>query len=220
MNPQNSSSATTMNKSSHLELLDYRRRVSDIHAQLRASDEPAQARWEQYRRARQELFATHPQSALTEDQKANFRGLGYYPYDPAWRFVLPVDLDVEPQVFDVPLQDDGLFQMQRFGKLHFQIAGQPLSLSLFWVLGYGGGVFLPFRDATNGEATYGGGRYLLDTIKHADLGQQDGQLVIDFNFAYNPSCAYNERWHCPLAPTENWLSLPVDAGERAYPGNG
>jgi uncharacterized protein (DUF1684 family) len=85
---------------------------------------------------------------------------------------------------------------------------------LFWVLGYGGGVFLPFRDLTSGYETYGGGRYPLDTIKHADLGQEGAQLVIDFNYAYTRSCAYNGRWDCPLAPAENWLPVAIRAGEQ------
>jgi len=107
-------------------------------------------------------------------------------------------------------------RIQRFGRVSFQLSGQTVALSLFWILGYGGGIFLPFRDQTNSNGTYGGGRYLLDTIKHADLGQADGRLVIDFNFAYNPSCAYNSRWHCPLAPAENRLPVALPAGEQDF----
>jgi uncharacterized protein len=101
----------------------------------------------------------------------------------------------------------------------FMVDNRPTSLSLFWILGYGGGVFLPFRDATNGKETYGGGRYLLDTIKHADLGLENRKLVLDFNFAYNPSCAYHPRWDCPLAPAENWFKIPVQGGEKAFRAN-
>ena len=90
----------------------------------------------------------------------------------------------------------------------------PCSLALYWLDGYGGGVFLPFADATRGDATYGGGRYLLDTVKGADLGEADGRLVLDFNFAYNPSCSYDPRWVCPLSPPENRLDVAVRAGER------
>jgi hypothetical protein len=114
------------------------------------------------------------------------------------------------------LQHDGLTRIQRFGKIHFAVAGQSVSLSLFWIMGYGGGVFLPFRDSTNNHETYGGGRYLLDTIKHADLGQEGSRLVIDFNYAYNPSCAYNSRWQCPLAPVENRLLVAIPAGEQQF----
>ena len=108
--------------------------------------------------------------------------------------------------------------MQRFGRIRFTVDKQAVSLSLYWILGYGGGVFLPFRDETNNDTTYGGGRYLLDTIKHADLGQEGSKLVIDFNYAYNPSCAYNSQWHCPLAPWENRLPVSILAGEKSFPG--
>ena len=87
-------------------------------------------------------------------------------------------------------------------------------LSLFWIDVYGGGVFLPFRDATSGVETYGGGRYLLDTIKGADLGSIGGLVVLDFNFAYHPSCVHGDQWSCPLAPPENGLAVDVRAGER------
>ena len=87
-------------------------------------------------------------------------------------------------------------------------------LALFWLDAYGGGVFLPFADATRGRETYGGGRYLLDTVKGADLGEEDGRLVLDFNFAYNPSCSYDPRWVCPLSPPENRLPVAVRAGEQ------
>jgi hypothetical protein len=87
-------------------------------------------------------------------------------------------------------------------------------LELYWLTSYGGGLFLPFADATSGTETYGAGRYLLDTVKGADLGQEEGRLVLDFNFAYFPSCAYDPRWTCPLAPPANRLSVPVRAGER------
>jgi uncharacterized protein (DUF1684 family) len=89
-------------------------------------------------------------------------------------------------------------------------------LAVYWVEGYGGGLFLPFRDATSGTETYGAGRYILDTIKSADHGgsPEDGTLVLDLNLAYHPSCAYDPRWSCPLAPREDWLTVPVRVGER------
>jgi uncharacterized protein len=155
-------------------------------------------------------------------QKASFHGLEYFEYDPALRFAMPLETDVEPDVLEFQLSEDGLVRAERFGRVRFTILGQEHSLSLFWLLGYGGGVFLPFRDATGGQETYGGGRYLLDTIKHADLGRavaETGDLVvIDFNYAYNPSCAYNPRWVCPLSPPENRLSAPIRAGEKAFSG--
>ena len=93
-----------------------------------------------------------------------------------------------------------------------------MNLEVYWLDGYGGGLFLPFADATTGNETYGAGRYLLDTAKGADLGNHDDRLVLDFNFAYQPSCAYDPRWTCPLTPPANRLPIPVRAGERIASG--
>lgn len=206
-----------MGAKDRLDLLDYRRRVHAHYAQLRNAELSLREHCEEFRRARDELFALHPQSALSAEQKTYFKGLDYYTYDPAWRFVVEVDRDVDPEVFEIPLIDDGLFWMQRIAKVHFSLDGKAQSLALYWVLGYAGGLFLPFRDASrhNGE-TYGGSRYLLDTIKGADLGTEKGKLILDFNYAYNPSCAYSSRWDCPLAPQENWMDIAVSAGEKAF----
>ncbi len=101
-----------------------------------------------------------------------------------------------------------------FALASFDLRGRRLSLEVHWLEAYGGGVFLSFGDATSGRETYGGGRYLLDTVKGADLGSAGDRLVLDFNFAYNPSCAYDPRWVCPLAPPANRLPVAVEAGER------
>ena len=98
----------------------------------------------------------------------------------------------------------------------FELRGEQLSLEVAWLAAYGGGVFLCFRDATSGRASYGGGRYLLDTVKGADLGDDGGRLVLDFNFAYNPSCSYDPSWVCPLAPPANRLAVAVEAGEKYH----
>ena len=198
------------------ELLDFRRRVAEMYAHIRSSGSTHVETWRQFRRERDELFCTHPQSALSAEQQAAFTGLDYYDYDPALRFVLTVDPDVSPDIVELHLAADGAVRMRRFGKIHFVVRDQPVSLSLFWVMGYGGGVFLHFRDLTNRDETYGGGRYLLDTIKHADLGHEESKLVVDFNYAYNPSCAYNTRWDCPLFDRENQLPVPIRAGEKRF----
>ena len=197
-------------------LLDYRRSVATLYARVRQPGLDAAEVCQRFRQERDALFRSHPQSALSSQQKADFHGLRYYGYDPAFRFLLPIEPDAATEVLEVELEHDGLLRMRRFGKVHITIAGQVVSLSLFWLLGYGGGVFVPFRDTTNGDTTYGGGRYVLDTIKHADLGQIGDRLVIDFNYAYNPSCAYNSRWICPLAPVENRLPIAIPAGEQAF----
>ena len=112
--------------------------------------------------------------------------------------------------------------------VYFQIAGDELELPVYWIDVYGGGLFLPFRDATCPAESYGGGRYLFDTVKGSDFlredavaeegppGYEGGRIILDFNYAYNPSCAYDPRWVCPLAPRENRLQIEICAGERKY----
>ena len=103
---------------------------------------------------------------------------------------------------------------QRIARAVFELRAAEHALELYWLVGYGGGLFVPFRDETAGTETYGGGRYLLDTVKGTDLGTENGRLVLDFNFAYNPSCSYDPRWVCPLSPPANRLPVPIRAGER------
>ncbi len=198
------------------DLLDYRRSVAALYAGVRQPGQDMAERCRQFRHGRDQLFRAHPQSPLGDEQRAGFMGLRYYDYNPAYRFVLRVDPAVQQDDFELNLEHDGLVRLRRFGKIDFEIEGRQVSLSVFWVLGYGGGVFLPFRDATSGKETYGGGRYVLDTIKHADLGQDGSRLVVDFNYAYNPSCAYDSYWQCPLAPRENWLPVAILAGELRF----
>lgn len=200
-----------------LDLLDWRRRVADLYRHVRAAaGDPAAC--VAFRSARDELFRMHPQSALDDRQKAAFSGLTYFPFDPAYRVTAQVEPSADAGVLDVDLGDDGQFRMKRFGQVNFTVPTGTGTLTLFWIMGYGGGVFLPFGDATNRHTTYGAGRYLYDTIKGADLGTGLTEIVLDFNYAYNPSCSYNPRWVCPLAPPENRLAFPVPAGEMLYEG--
>ncbi len=198
-----------------LDLADYRRKVHAIYSGVRDRRIPIERRWSYWIQARNELISHHPQSALSVEQRAQFRGLVYFPYGPSVRFLVEMDADVDSEILEIPLQTDGNFRMQRIGRVNFAVGGEGASLSLFRILGYAGGLFLPFRDAS--KESYQGTRYLFDTVKGADLGMEQGKLVLDFNFAYNPSCAYHPRWNCPLAPVENWLKVPIRAGEKAYP---
>ena len=120
----------------------------------------------------------------------------------------------DDSVREVAASGGEVVRFRRFGAVRFELEGSAQELAVFWLDAYGGGVFLPFTDGTSGSDTYGGGRYLLDTVKGADLGEEDGRLVLDFNFAYNPSCAYDPRWVCPLSPPENRLPVAVRAGEQ------
>ena len=199
-----------------LDLLDYRCRVTEMYRQIRESEDPFAA-WTMFRQTRDDLFQSHPQSPLDRAQKEAFSGLSYYDYDPAYRIIAAVDTTVEPETLEYELGEDGLLHCTRFGKVSVILPMGTGTLSLFWINGYGGGVFLPFGDTTNRQTTYGAGRYLYDTIKGADLGASVSEIVLDFNFAYNPSCAYNPRWVCPLAPRENRLPFPIPAGEMKFP---
>lgn len=197
-------------------LADWRRQVAELYAAVRQHGDPSRA-WHDFRVARDRLFKTHPQSPLTTEQKAGFVSLSYFPYNPAWRLTGTLESRVHHDTFAIQLPAEGMLRYTRVAHVHFSVQGKPSMLSLFWLEGYGGGLFLPFRDATNGHATYPGGRYLYDTIKGADLNSNAGEFILDFNFAYNPSCAYNDQWVCPLPPPENRLPLAVPAGEQSPP---
>jgi uncharacterized protein (DUF1684 family) len=201
----------------YLDLADWRRRVGDLY---RLSGPDVLAR---FRHGRDELFRTHPQSPLSDQARTQFKGLRYFDQDPAYR----LHMRVEPADAGDPLEidtggEDGVITYRRAGWLRFRLGGEDCRLTVFSLVGYGGGLFLPFRDATSGNETYGGGRYLFDTVKNTDglvldLAAASPEITIDFNFAYNPSCVYDARWACPLAPRENWLTLPVRAGEKMFP---
>jgi uncharacterized protein (DUF1684 family) len=199
-----------------LDLLDYRRRVAEMYRLVRSLGTGAPEAHAHFRRVRDELFQTHTQSPLDEQQKATFTGLTYSDYDPAFRVVGRVDTSVEPVSFELDLGEDGLVTLKQFGQVSFEVPTGSGTLGLFWIAGYGGGFFLPFRDTTNSVQTYGGGRYLYDTIKGADLGAALDELVLDFNYAYHPSCHYDPRWACPLAPPQNKLDFPIPIGEMTW----
>jgi uncharacterized protein (DUF1684 family) len=195
-----------------LDLLEYRRIVAEMYSAVRDDGNDART-WSHWRTDRDELFAMHPQSPLSTEARESFLGLPYFPYDPAWRFEATVERS-EPDAVHIGHSGAGETAFARFGRIRFRAPEGEAQLSLFWLSGYGGGLFLPFRDATSGTDTYGGGRYLLDTVKGADLGHEDDRIVLDFNYSYHPSCVHDDRWSCPLAPPENWLEVEIRAGER------
>ena len=192
-----------------LDVLAWRRAVFALYAEVRAAVDP-EAGWTRWRAGRDRLLATSPASPLLPAAREGFAGLPYAPYDPALRFDVAVEPDAEPARLEVPTGTDGVVPFERLGHVTLGDLGR---LDVWWLGSYGGGVFVPLRDATSGRTTYGGGRYLLDTVKGADLGGTAGRLVVDLNFAYNPSCAYDPAWACPLAPPGNVLQVPVVAGE-------
>lgn len=160
-----------------------------------------------YRKEKDEFFARHPESPLTRHQKQNFKGLDYFPENPALR--LDVEVEIFPNQPEIEMQTStGEVQTyRRFGQFHFVVDGEEVSLVIY-VNQYG--YFLPFSDALAGQETYPAGRYL------EPEPLPDGRFRVDFNLAYNPYCAYNDRWSCPLTPPENRLKVPIRAGEKVY----
>jgi uncharacterized protein (DUF1684 family) len=217
-----------------LELADWRRRISDAYGAVRAeaASDPERA-WTQWRELRERLFRSHSQSPVPAAHRSRFVAK-HWPYDPSLRFELPVvegpaPGDAAPMqmlglaepmlggfTLALPVSTGGQEEFTQIGRVDVPFPAGTRSLGVYWMAGYAGGIFLPFRDTTNGRETYGAGRYLLDSAKSADLGPgaEPGSLVLDFNFAFHPSCAFDPRWSCPLAPPENRLDLPVEAGER------
>jgi uncharacterized protein (DUF1684 family) len=191
-----------------LDLLDWKRRVSELYAGIRAAPDPEEG-WRDWCEARRQLFREHPQSPVPAGERSSFDGPFVYDYDPAWRLLAEVKRTDEERM-ELPSSDGGVMTFRRFAQAH----ADSVVLDVYWLEGYGGGLFVPFADATSGNETFGAGRYVLDTVKGSDLGTEDGRLVLDFNFAYQPSCSYDSRWACPLAPPANRLDMRVEAGER------
>ena len=198
-----------------LALTDWRRRIAELYAEVRAEADPVAA-WRRWREVRDELFRTHPQSPIRPSERMSFPGADYYDYDPAARVSGKVRAEGS-QRYDITTSGGGTMAFTRFARIEFELNGREVSLEFYWLEGYAGGLFLPFRDATSGSTTYGAGRYLLDSAKGADLGVAGDDIVLDFNFAYNPSCAYDPQWLCPLAPPPNRLAVAIAAGERTRP---
>jgi uncharacterized protein (DUF1684 family) len=190
-----------------LELTDFRAATARMYLDSTGLKE--------FRARRDDLFATHPQSAIPAAERAGFRGLRYFePDDDA---ICEVDLRPEAGEIDIDTGGpDGVVHYDRVGVLETPYG----ELSLWWIRAYGGGLFLPVRDGTCGKGTYGGGRYLTDTVKGTHgRGLQvvgDTRVRLDFNYLYNPSCAYDDQWLCPLAPPENRVTAAIEAGELTY----
>ena len=215
-----------------IQLADWRRQIADLYAEVRLlSATDVEAALELWRATRERLFREHPQSPVPADKRAGFWAR-HYPADPELRFEVAVAPDAAPPepaegglaalggglgiAMDLPVSAGGTMSFSRIGHVEVPFAEGPRRLGVYWMAGYAGGIFLPFRDATSGDETYAAGRYLLDSAKSADLGGDParGTLTLDFNFAFQPSCAFDPKWACPLAPPENRLDIPVRAGER------
>ncbi len=197
-----------------LELIDWRCQVAELYRAVRAQARPVAAH-ELWRRGRDALFQHHPQSPLRPSDPLRTTGVPYWPYDPDLRFTLSIDPPREAPRRSQQAGTDGIPSLRSVGSVRLP-APLGATIELWWLDQYAGGLFLPLRDGTAGSASYGGGRYLVDTAKGADLGSDIAgrTLTIDLNFLYHPSCRYDEAWACPLAPPANTISAPVCAGER------
>ena len=234
--------ADSQSTSERLDLADWRRRISELYTEVRATSvADPEAAWERWRRVREELFREHPQSPVLAGERQDFEAR-HWPYEASLRFELELEpgedaasgpasaKDDAPTGITagdssslggfgsllLPVSDGSEQSFARIGSIEVPFPNGKRRLGLYWMAGYAGGLFLPFRDATNGTETYGAGRYLLDTAKSADLGgnRERRTLILDFNFAFQPSCSFDPRWSCPLSPPENRLDIRVEAGER------
>ncbi|GAC1457203.1 MAG: DUF1684 domain-containing protein [Candidatus Limnocylindrales bacterium] len=163
----------------------------------------------QGRAAKDQLFGHGHESPLTSEQRASYTGLRYFAPDPAYRFLVRLEPTPGATTQEIQLSDGATRDMDAAGALAFTVEGQEHRLIAYQ--SEAGGLFIPFRDATSGNETYGAGRYV---EAHPD---GHGTFLLDFNAAYNPYCAYNDAWSCPLPPRENWLSVPIKAGEQTFP---
>jgi len=163
-----------------------------------------------FRAEKDQFFAHHPQSPLTRDQKRHFQGLDYFPEAPDLRLELDVEEYAKQEHIEIQTTTGDIQSYIRFGKIRFQVEGQDVELTVY---ANQHGFFLPFVDSLAGKETYPAGRYLDPELL------PDGKVLIDFNWAYNPYCAYNEMWSCPLTPWENRLKVPIRAGEKIPEGD-
>ena len=203
-----------------LALADWRRRMAALYVEVRAmaAGDPGAA-LTHWRAVREWLYREHPESPVPAGARAGFRAR-HFDHDPRLRFRVVVEAAPPPDpgapTLSLPNSGADTLAFRRIGLVRLPFPSGEQTLSVFWLAGYAGGLFIPFRDATNGTETYGAGRYLVDAAKSADLGSDlaTGELTLDFNFATQPSCAFDPQWACPLAPPENRLPVEVRAGER------
>jgi len=164
---------------------------------------------DRFRERKDQFFKQDPHSPLLPEQQDEFEGLAYFPEDLDLRFEIPIEEFPQQEVITMQTSTGDVQDYIRFGMIHFTVEGQPTELTVYMAQN-GGGFFLPFMDATNGEETYDGGRYLEIEPMTGD------KYLVDFNLAYNPYCAYSEYWSCPIPPKENRLSVAIRAGEKRF----
>jgi uncharacterized protein (DUF1684 family) len=160
-----------------------------------------------FRKSKDEFFRNDPDSPLTDEQKKDFKGLNYFPENPNLRLNVKVQAFQKPEEVHIQTSTGDVREYDRYGRFEFTVNGQDVMLTIYRnETGY----FLPFVDSLAGKETYPAGRYV-----EVEAGGGD-HFVVDFNYAYNPYCAYNDKWSCPLAPFENKLKVPIEAGEKLF----
>jgi uncharacterized protein (DUF1684 family) len=165
----------------------------------------------EFRKAKDNFFKTSPQSPLTPEQKKNFAGVRYFPENPALRFELPLERYANPERIKMQTSTGTTQEYFKVGQVRFKVDGEEAALQVYESVDNPGAYFVPFVDATAPAESYDAGRYLEPEEHHAD------ELVLDFNFAYNPYCAFDpQRWSCPLPPPETRLKVRIEAGEKKY----
>lgn len=172
-------------------------------------------RLEMRRKGKDKFFLEDPRSPISLQEREKFEGLNYYPPDQDYRFELELREHEEKKRLRIEATHGEEQEFLRWGEFRFKIGGEECTLQAYKSDPGEGRLFVSFRDATSGAETYGAGRYLdLEPPIHRTAG---GKWILDFNEAYNPWCAYSEAYACPFVPPENWLKVPVRAGEKSYP---
>ena len=170
---------------------------------------------ERHREEKDEYFRSSSNSPIPPDQREAFGGLSYYPPNPDYRFELSLREHDEKEPVTVGTSTEGEREYLRWGEFRFEVNGEEAALQAYKADPGDDRLWVPFRDGTSGDETYGAGRYLdLEPDSH----RTDGEWTLDFNQAYNPTCAYSDAYECPLPPTENWLGVEIAAGEKQYEG--
>ena len=160
-----------------------------------------------FRAEKNEFFGSHPQSPLTREQKKDFHGLQYFPENDSLRLEVQVEEFENKQTFEMQTSTGDVQVYEKFGKFRFEVDGEEVELTIYQSQH---GFFLPFVDTLAGKETYPAGRYL------EPEALPGGHFIVDFNIAYNPYCAYNEMWSCPITPAENRLKVAIRAGEKLF----
>ena len=190
-----------------LSLTDWRIQMAALYQRVSASDDLEQT-WLDFVKERERLYSTHSQSPLRSGAQ-----MAFFAYDTAFSFVVSLIPLPETNSLKADGGKDGIIDFKAVAKTQGLADTLGKELTLYQLMQYGGGLFLPFGDSTNGKTSYGGGRYLLDSAKSAWLGMRVNKIRLDFNFAYFPSCAHDTRYICPLSPSENHVDMPITAGE-------